>query len=581
MKQFFITLAGVIAGLILFAIILPFVLIGVLTAAVGAKPPAPSDVVLTLDLRSAIPDQPVETPFGAGLSTVEIVRKLEAAAIDKAVKGVFIRGNVNGMPAAQAQEVRAAIKRFQASKKPVVAHLQIEALAMSMAGYSAIAPADQIWLQGVSEFAPMGLVSETTFLGGMFEKFGLIAQFEQRSEFKNAVNVYTQKSFTAAHREATQSLLSGLYDGMLASIAADRGFDPAQARSVVEKTPYTSKEAVAQKLADRLGQPEEALDALLQSTNGEELALAKYDPPKAGEGELIALVTAEGEITTGSGGGGFFGETAIKSDDLSEAIRDAAEDEDVKAIVFRISSPGGSAIASDQILSAVAYAKEKKKPVVVSMGPVAASGGYYVAANADHIVAWPTTITGSIGIFGGKVVTGPAAQKYLGVTSESVRVGSDLSEMGSGSRVFSNAERQAFATWIDRGYEDFKGKVAAGRKLTPAQVEDVAKGRVWTGEQAMARKLVDSLGGLEVAIAKARELAKIDAKAKVQLRRYPAEKSPVEQLQELFGVSGQAAKGAAVLAGFASDAQLQGLLQRARAAESGGLQARSPVEAVE
>lgn len=580
MKQFFITLAGVIAGLILFTFIMPFILIGVLTAAVGAKPPAPTDVVLTLDLRGAISDQPVQTPFGQGLSTVEIVRKLEAAAIDEAVKGVFIRGNVNGMPAAQAQEVRAAIKRFQASKKPVVAHLQIEALSTSMAGYSAVASADQLWLQGASEFAPMGLVSETMFLGGMFEKFGLIAQFEQRSEFKNAVNVYTQKSYTAAHREATQSLLSGLYNGMAASIAEDRGFAPEQARSVIEGTPYTSARAVELKLADRTGQPEEALHALLASTKSEELAFAKYEAPKPSDGELIALVTAEGEITTGSGGGGFFGEAAIKSDDLAEAIREAAEDGDVKAIVFRVSSPGGSAIASDQILAAVAYAQSKKKPVVVSMGPVAASGGYYVAASADHIVAWPTTITGSIGIFGGKVVTGPAAQKYLGLTSDSVRVGSELADMGTGARPFSNAERQAFAASIDRGYADFKGKVAAGRKMTPEQVEAVAKGRVWTGEQALAAKLVDSLGGLDVAIAKARELAKIDAKAKIRLKRYPGEKSPVEQLQELFGVSGQAAKGAAMLAGFASDEQLQTLLRRARAAE-GGLEARSPVEAVE
>lgn len=581
MKQFFITLAGVIAGLLLFSLILPFVLVGVLSAAVGAKPPAPTDVVLTLDLRGGFPDQPAQTPFGAGLSTVEIVRKLEAASIDKAVKGVFIRGNVNGMPAAQAQELRAAIKQFQTSKKPVVAHLQIEALSASMAGYSAIASADQLWLQGVGDFAPMGLVSETMFLGGMFEKFGLIAQFEQRSEFKNAVNVYTQKGYTAAHREATESLLSGLYDGMLASIAADRGFDPAQARSLIEKTPYSSEKAVELKLADRLGQPEEALEALLESTGSEEVALSKYEPSRAGEGELIALVTAEGEITTGSGGGGFFGDTAIRSDDLSKAIREAAEDEDVKAIVFRISSPGGSAIASDQILAAVAYAKAKQKPVVVSMGPVAASGGYYIAANADHIVAWPTTITGSIGIFGGKVVTGPAAEKYLGLTSDAVRVGSDLTNMGTTSRAFSNAERQAFAESIDRGYAEFKGKVAAGRKLTAEQVEAVAKGRVWTGQQALAAKLVDSLGGLDVAIAKARELAKIDAKAKIRLQRYPGEKSPVEQLQELFGVSGQAAKGAAVLAGFATNEQLQGLLRHAQAAETGGVQARAPVETVE
>jgi protease-4 len=583
MKQFFITLAGVIAGLILFAFIMPFVLIGVLTAAVGSKPPAPSAVVLTLDLRGGLPDQSQSMPFSVNsLSTIDIVRKLEAASIDKAVKGVFIRGNVAGMPSAQAEEIRAALKRFQASKKPVVAHLQVEALSTSMAGYSAVSAANEIWLQGTSEFAPMGLSSEVTFLGGLFEKFGLTPQFEQRSEFKNAVNTYTQKTFTAPHREAVDSLLNGLYSGMLGAIAADRGYTPEQAREIIVNTPYTAEEAKKLKLVDTLGQPEEALRALLERTDAEELALAKYEPAQTESGgALIALVTGEGAIATGSGSGGFFGEGGIKSDDLSEAIIEAAENEDVKAIVFRVSSPGGSAIASDQIHSAVAYAKSKGKPVVVSMGQVAASGGYYISANADHIVALPTTITGSIGIFGGKVVTGPALQKYFGLNTESVSIGSDLINMGTPERPFTNAEQQAFAAWIDRGYVDFKSKVAAGRKLTPEQVEAVAKGRVWTGEEALARKLVDSLGGLDAAVVKARELAKIDAKAKVRLQRYPAERNPIEQLQELFGVSGQAARGAALLAGLASDTQLQAVLDRAAQAERGGLEARSAVEVVQ
>jgi len=579
-KQFLITVAGVLVGLILFLVVAPIALLGAIGSAVNSKPSAPAAIVLTLDMREALPDQPGSVLFGAGQpSAVEVVRKLEAAASDKSVKGVFIRANTLGMSAAHAEEIRKALQTFRASGKPVTAHLQVEGLTTSMAGYMAVAGADELWMQGASELSAMGLASETTFLGGLFEKFHMLPQFEQRSEYKGAANVYTQKGFTPAHREETQELLGGMFEAMLAPIAEDRSFSLDEARMLIQQTPYTAEQAVERKLIDKLGHPEEALRAALERAEGaEEMPIGNYDPSPATGGEVIALVTAEGEITTGPAEPSFFGGGGgIRSDQLSEALIDAAEDEDVRAIVLRVSSPGGSAIASDQIYAAVSYAKSKGKPVVVSMGPVAASGGYYISANADHIVASPTTITGSIGVLAGKVVLGEAAERYLGLNTDAVTVGSDLVNMGTADRPFTNAERKAFAEWIDRGYLDFKSKVAAGRKLTLDQVEEAAKGRVWTGAQAQKLGLVDSLGGLDVAVAKAKELAKLDADEKVRLRRFPGELTPVEQLQQLFGVSAQAAQAATVLAAFASDAQVERLVRAAAATEAQGLQARAPL----
>lgn len=580
MKQFLITVAGVLVGLILFVIVVPIALVGLVGSSVSSKPHTPAEVVLTLDMREAMPDQSSGVFFEQQPSTIDVVEKLDAAAKDKAVKGVFIRGNTDGMSAAQAQEIRTALQKFKGAGKFVVAHLQVEGLSTSMAGYAAVAPADEIWLQGTSTFAAMGIASESTFLGGAFEKFHITPQFEQRSEYKNAVNQYTQKGLTEAHRRNVEGYLGGVYSVLLGDIATDRKFAPEQARQIIEGTPYAADKALELKLVDKLGQPEEALRAALARAAGaEELELAKYQPGPNLGGTVLALVTAEGDITTGPEQPNLFGGSeGIRSDETAQAIIDAADDENVKAIVFRVSSPGGSAIASDQIHAAVAYAKGKGKPVVVSMGQVAASGGYYISANADHIVAEPATITGSIGIFGGKFVTGPAAERYLGVTSDAITVGSGLINMGTSERPFTNAERQSFAEWIDRGYLDFKSKVAAGRKLSLAQVEEVARGRVWTGEQAQKIGLVDSLGGLDVAIAKARELAKIGADAKVRLQRFPGQLTPVEQIQRLFGISSEAAQGAALLGALASDEQLVRLAKLSQEARQEGLQARSQVE---
>jgi len=265
-------------------------------------------------------------------------------------------------------------------------------------------------------------------------------------------------------------------------------------------------------------------------------------------------VQGEGAIVSGPESHDLFNNDAqMNSDRISKALLDASNDSDVAAIVFRVNSPGGSVVASDQILAALRTAKQRGKKVVVSMGDVAASGGYYVAADADRIIAEPTTITGSIGVLGGKLIIGGAMDYYLSSHTDAISVGSPVIGMFSSNRPFNPAERAAFAGFIDRAYADFIGLVAEGRHLTRDQAHAVAHGRVWTGEQAMRNGLVDQLGGFTDAVAAAKKLAGIADNADVQLRYFPQEQSPFKALGRAFGVSEQSVEGLARLNAALSD----------------------------
>jgi protease-4 len=273
---------------------------------------------------------------------------------------------------------------------------------------------------------------------------------------------------------------------------------------------------------------------------------------------VIAIVQGEGAIVSGPENDDIFADdSAMNSDRIAEALLDASDDEDVAAIVFRVSSPGGSVVASDQILAALRTAQERGKKIVVSMGDVAASGGYYVAAYADEIIAEPSTITGSIGVLGGKLIIGGAMDHYLSSNTETITVGSPLVEMFSADRPFNPAERAAFAGFIDRAYAQFIALVAEGREMTPEQVRAVAGGRVWTGQQALQHGLVDSLGGFSHAVSRARALAGIEEDARVQLRFYPAQENPFESLGRLFGASSESVEALVRINAALSDPRVQ------------------------
>lgn len=576
MKQFFLTVLGVFTGLFLFLVVLPVVLIMIVASAASGKPSTPANTVLELDLREGLTDQAPVDPFaafgGGGLSTLQIVDTMAQAEKDKAVKALLIRLPEGGMTPAAADEVRQAVRRFRAAGKPVIAHSQgLMPVGAVISTYMVGASASELWFQNTASFGAVGLASDEIFLGGALRKYGVRADFEQRYEYKNAVNQLTETGFTEPHREAMTAWLNSVWTSAIANAAQDRKTTPQALRAALEAGPYSAEQALAAKLVDKIGQVEEA-EAYAKKRAGkgaEIMEFADYADAKGqrvGSGsDAIAIIGGEGAILTGSGeGGGFGGGSEIHSDRIAEAFYEAIEDKSVKAIVFRVSSPGGSPDASEQILAALRAAKAAGKPVVVSMGDYAASGGYWISADASHIVAQPTTLTGSIGVFGGKFVLADALSRF-GVEVEGLRVGGEYASAFGLDQGFSPAQRQAFAAQMDRTYDDFIRRVAAGRKLPEARVREIARGRIWSGVDAQRIGLVDELGGITEAIAAARRLARIPTDASVRFKRYPSPQSPFEALSELFGVQSEAARALVTIGAVMGDRDVQAVTERVRA----------------
>ena len=576
MKQFFLTVLGVFLGLILFVVVVPIVLITAAVSSASSAPVTASNTVLELDLRDGLSDQDPINPFaafgGSGLSVMQVVDTLAQAGDDRHVKALLIRLPEAGMTPAAADEVRQAVRRFRASGKVVIAHSQgFQPVGTTISSYMVGASASELWMQNTASFQLTGFSADQIFLGRAFDKYGVNAQFEQRYEYKNAVNEYTQSDFTPAHREAMTAWMTSIYTSAIANAASDRKTTPAALRASIEGGPWSSAEALQHKLVDKIGQVEEA-EAEIRRRAGRNAVLVEFGDYASAHGErsgsgrnAIAIVGGEGAILTGTGsGGGFGGGSSIRSDDLAGAIYEAIEDKDVKAIVFRVSSPGGSPEASEQILAAVRAARAAGKPVVVSMGAYAASGGYWISSEADYIVAQPSTLTGSIGVFGGKFVLANALGRF-GVDIRDLSVGGDYADAFSPARPFTASQRAAYSASIDRTYEEFIARVAEGRHLTPARVREIARGRVWTGRQAKELGLVDELGGLHEAIIQARRLAEIPADESVRFKHYPTPESPWEALSSAFGVSSEAARVLVGIGGVMADPQARVVLQRIEA----------------
>ncbi|MGV9007701.1 MAG: signal peptide peptidase SppA [Brevundimonas sp.] len=576
MKQFFLTVLGVFLGLLLFVVVVPLVLITAAVSSASSAPVTASNTVLELDLRDGLSDQDPINPFasfgGSGLSVMQVVDSLAQAGEDRHVKALLIRLPEAGMTPAAADEVRQAVRRFRATGKVVIAHSQgFQPVGTTISSYMVGASASELWMQNTASFQLTGFSADQIFLGRAFDKYGVNAQFEQRYEYKNAVNEYTESDFTPAHREAMTAWMTSIYTSALANAASDRKVTPAALRATIEGGPWSSAEALRHKLIDKIGQVEEAeAEIKRRAGNGAEIVelgdYASSRGQRSGSGrKAIAIIGGEGAILTGTGsGGGFGGGSSIRSDDLAGAIYEAIEDKDVKAIVFRVSSPGGSPEASEQILAAVRAARAAGKPVVVSMGAYAASGGYWISSEADYIVAQPSTLTGSIGVFGGKFVLANALGRF-GVDIRDLSVGGDYADAFSPARPFTASQRAAYSASIDRTYEEFTARVAAGRHLPPARVREIARGRVWTGRQAKDLGLVDELGGLHEAIIQARRLAEIPADESVRFKHYPTPESPWEALSTAFGVSGEAARVLVGIGGVMADPQAQVVMRRIEA----------------
>jgi protease IV len=487
----------------------------------GRRPQTLLELDLTEPLLAPEADDPIARLRARSRRLLRpTLRALHEAADDRHVVGLIAK--VGGMwPWGTMQELRRGVQTFAASGKPTLAWVETfgELGSRGMSAYVLATAFGELWLQPGGEIGLLGVGIETTFVRGTLDRLGIEPQFEQRYEYKNAADVLMRKEFTAAHREALERLAESVFGDAVETIADARGLSHDQVRELVNTGPRTASEAQAAGLVDRLGYRDQAYDAMRARTGGKsELLFAdrwrphrKLAPPPHRRGH-VALVDVRGAIATGRTRRGPMGRQA-GSDTLSAQLRAARENDRARAVVMRVESPGGSAVASEVIWREVWRLREADKPVIVSMGDVAASGGYYIACPAEVIVALPATLTGSIGVLGGKLVVDSLLER-LGVSTGTVQQGAHAL-MYSARRSFSEDERARFAATVDAIYHDFVGKVAEGRQRPVADIEAVARGRVWTGRDALEAGLVDELGGLRDAVRIARERASLPEDAPV------------------------------------------------------------------
>jgi protease-4 len=482
-----------------------------------------------------------------------IVERLDKAAGDERVAGVLLSIESPAVGRGRADELRAAIGRLRQAGKPVAAVF----VGGSPAAYSVASACDSVAMPPAATLELTGVRAEMMFFKAMLDRLGVDAEILQVGEFKGAGEPLTRASMSPALRKQYEAFIGDLYEQLVAQVAADRKLEPGRVRELVDTGVFTPEAAREAGLIDAVHYEDEALAALAKRLDAEQPKVARdYAERKmdddfsgigglvklmelfsgqkkaaaAGKGKRVAIVHVAGEIREGKSTDDLVMGGAAGSDTIVKAIREAAADDKVAAIVLRIDSPGGSALASDLIWR---EAERAKKPVVASLSDIAASGGYYIAVGADRIVAAPGTLTGSIGVVGGKVAIGGALEK-VGVHTDVVSKGKNAGWL-SMTEKFTAGEREAFLGTMKDVYRLFTGKVAAGRKLEQAKVESLAEGRVYTGRQALEAGLVDRLGTLDDAIDEAKKLAEIDADEKLERILLP---EPRGLFDDLFAAAG-------------------------------------------
>ena len=505
-------------------------------------PSLPANIIISADLTQGLADGPDEPNLlrliaGGKSNLRDFLDAIEAAAIDPRVKGILARVGNDEFAVAEAQQIRDAIIAFRAKGKFAIAFADsFGEFGAGTRPYYLASAFDQIWLQPMGSVGLTGLYSDSTFFKGTFDLLGIVPEFDHRGAYKTAANILTETKMTPPHREEVEDLLASVAGQIVSGIAQARKLSSDAVRAAIDRGPLLADEALQASLVDRLGYRDEVI-AEAHKRAGSDAELIGLSTYLAGvkrphrQGERIALIYGSGLIVRGGGSAGpLSGSEEMAADKITRAFRAAVRDPEVRAILFRVDSPGGSAVASETIWRDVVFARERGKPVIVSMGDVAGSGGYYVAAPADKIVAEPATLTGSIGVLAGKLVVADLLKK-IGISTDSAQVGANAA-MFSATSEFSPFARSRLEAFLDATYQGFKDHVAAGRHMTPDAVEAVAKGRVWSGEEAKARGLVDALGGYDVALRLAGEAAHIPADESIQLTVFPREEGPVQFLYD-------------------------------------------------
>lgn len=551
MRTFLASMLGSLAALLIFCggAVLAFFAFLVVISALGEKPVVVEDgSYLVVDLDTNINDAPRLIDFGAllgdrpeALQLRQVTEAIRSAAADSRIKGILMIGSLQpegyGTGFAALGEVRAALVAFRKSKKPVKAYLTY---AMTRDFYLASA-ADEITLDPYGVILMPGLATEPMFLAGAFEKFGVGVQVTRVGKYKSAVEPYTRRDLSPENREQLQMLLDDVWGQLAGDVARSRGIDVAALQRVVDTEGMIRADAAREAgLVDRIAYRDEVIAALKQETGRtgpketfKQVSLARYAhvAPAApvstkttgAKRGRIAVVYAEGEIVDGEGEPGQVG--GVK---FARELRRLRQDPEIKAIVLRVNSPGGSASASEAIQREMRLAAGEK-PVVVSMGSYAASGGYWISAYSDRIFAEPATITGSIGVFGILFDVKKLAND-LGVTFDGVKTGR-FADTLTISRPKTAAELAMIQRAVDWIYDEFVGKVADARKLDRKFVEEIAQGRVWSGSEAQKLGLVDEIGGLQAALAHAADKAGLSADYRVT--EFPRKKELAEAIAEL------------------------------------------------
>jgi protease-4 len=448
-----------------------------------------------------------------------LLRALHEAGDDRHVRGVVMKLGSASLGWATMQELRVAVTAFRRSGKPVLAWAEsLGEAGRGTVDYVLATACSEIWLQPSGELALLGVASETTFLRGALDKIGVEPQLAQRHEYKNAADRVMGTEFTAAHREAVEHLVGSVWSGAVTMIAAGRGMPETEVSRLADRSPLAAAEARDSGLVDHLGYRDEVVAAARRHAGGsvEPLFADQWTPRRRAATlirryrDFVALVDAHGQIGSGRSSAG----RKVGSDTVGAALRAVRRNDHARAVLLRVDSPGGSAVASDTIWREVALTRDAGKPVVVSMGALAASGGYYIASPADAIVALPATLTGSIGVYGGKAVVSGLLDR-LGLSTGVVARGANARMYSSRER-FTDAELARLDALLDRIYADFVQKVADGRGMTYDAVHEIARGRVWTGADAAANGLVDVVGGGRDAADLARQRAGLRSDAPVR-----------------------------------------------------------------
>jgi protease IV len=532
-----------------------------LFAAIGREPQVASGSTLVLriggDLAETEPGG-VLGPFLESAPTVRgIVETLRKAKVDSRISSVILKPSGPAALWGKVQEVRDAIADFRRSGKPIIGYLEYGG---EQEFYLASA-CDKVFLMPAASLDLTGMASYELFLRGMLDKIGAFPDALHIGEYKTASNTFTEKTMTPAHREMAVSLNTDLYEQLVRGIAEGRRKSEAEVRSLIDHGPFLPEDALRAGLIDDLAYEDE-LDDKVKLSPGKVrfIDINEYRGVSAGglglnRGPQVAIIYAAGIIASGKSSYDSPAGSVVGSDTIVEYLRKARGDNAVKAIVLRIDSPGGSAIASDVIWREVMLTKNQK-PVIASMSDVAASGGYYIAMPAHAIVAEPSTLTGSIGVVLTKFVINGTLQK-LGINMEPVSRGR-YAEMYSPIKAFTPEERTRMLENMQATYDTFVEKAAQGRNTTPEKIDAIGQGRVWTGRQAKEIGLVDELGGLERALALAKQRAKIAQDAEVELVIYPAKKTLYDLMRDPLGASAGATRLASMF-GFGNPKVMQAL----------------------